>query len=66
MNQALRGQPFEVPYVVAIIELVEGPHMLSNVVGVPVERVQVGMRVGVIFERVTDEISLPKFRPMEN
>lgn len=65
VRESLRGWKFEVPYVVAIIELAEGRHMLSNVVGIPVEHVQIGMRVRVIFERVNEEISLPKFKPVE-
>jgi len=55
----------EVPYVVAIIELAEGPHMLSNVVGVPVERVRIGMPVRVSFERLSDDVVVPKFRPAD-
>ena len=53
-----------VPYVVAIIELEEGPRMMSNVVGISPEAVRVGMRVQVVFDDITDEISLPKFRPI--
>ena len=65
VRESLRGWKFAVPYVVAIIELAEGRHMLSNVVGIPVEHVQIGMRVRVFFERVNEEISLPKFKPVE-
>jgi len=65
VHQALRGVALDVPYVVAIIELAEGPHLVSNVVGVPVERVEVGMPVRVFFEKVTETISLAKFRPTE-
>jgi uncharacterized OB-fold protein len=53
----------DLPYVVAIIELAEGPHMLSNVVGIPVDDVSVGMPVEVFFERASAEILLPRFRP---
>ena len=53
----------DVPYVVAIVELAEGPHILSNVVGTPVDTVSVGMPVAVFFERVSEEIMLPRFRP---
>ncbi len=53
----------EVPYVVAIVELAEGPHIMTNIVDTPPETVTVGMPVQVTFEKVTDEISLPKFRP---
>jgi uncharacterized OB-fold protein len=49
---------------VAIIELAESPHMLSNLVNVHPEDVKIGMPVRVFFERVTDEISLPKFQPV--
>ncbi len=65
VRESLRGWKFEVPYIVAIIELAEGSHILSNVVGVPVERVGIGMPVHVFFEQITDEISLPKFKPVE-
>ena len=65
VHQPLRGVVLEVPYVVAIIELAEGPHLVSNVVGVPVERVKIGMPVRVFFEKVTDAISLAKFKPTE-
>lgn len=54
---------FPVPYVVAIIEMDEGYQMLSNVVGCPAEAVSIGMPVEVIFEDVSRNISLPKFRP---
>ncbi len=53
----------DLPYVVAIIALEEGPHMLSNVVGIPVEQVHVGMPVAVCFARASGDIVLPKFQP---
>ena len=52
-----------VPYVVALIELEEGPRMASNIVGCDVESITDGMAVEVVFDDVTPEISLPKFRP---
>lgn len=52
-----------VPYVVAIIELAEGPRMLSNVTHCDVDTVRVGMPVELWFDSVSSEISLPKFRP---
>ena len=54
---------FEAPYVVAIIELEEGWHMLSNVVNCATEDVFVGMPVAVTFEALSDEITLPYFQP---
>ncbi|HLZ69333.1 MAG TPA: Zn-ribbon domain-containing OB-fold protein [Dehalococcoidia bacterium] len=53
----------EIPYNVAVIELAEGPRMYSNLVGVANDQIRVGMPVEVTFERISDEISLPKFRP---
>lgn len=54
---------FEVPYVVAIIELEEGWHMLSNLIDCDLDAVKVGMPVEVTFQKMTEEITLPKFKP---
>ena len=54
---------FAAPYVVAIVELAEGWHMLTNLVDVAPEAVAVGMPVEVAFRPVSDEITLPYFRP---
>ncbi len=48
----------ELPYRVCLIQLEEGPLMVSNLVGDPAE---VGDAVHVVFDEVTDEITLPKF-----
>jgi len=53
----------ELPYVVAVIELDEGPRMLSNVIGCKPEEVRCDMPVAVTFEDITDEASLPRFQP---
>ena len=54
----------EVPYVVAIVEFDEGPRMLTNIVGVPVDRVRCNMPVEVVFDDVSDEVAVPKFKPL--
>ena len=54
----------EVPYVVALIQLAEGPTMMSNVVECDPESVVVGMSVSVLFEDWSEQISIPKFRPI--
>jgi len=51
------------PYNFAVVELEEGPRMISNVVSCPVEDVKLGMKVSVVFEQQSPEIWLPKFRP---
>jgi uncharacterized OB-fold protein len=53
----------DIPYVVAIIRLVEGPRMESNIIGCKIEDVRVEMPVMVSFEDVTEQVTLPKFRP---
>jgi uncharacterized OB-fold protein len=60
VHRAPRPQ-FEVPYAVAIIELEEGWHMLSNVLECPMGAVEVDLPVVVKFRKMTDEITLPYF-----
>jgi hypothetical protein len=55
----------EVPYVVALIDLAEGARIASNIVGCAPAEIAAGMEVEVIFENVTDEITLPKFKPAQ-
>lgn len=54
------------PYVIAVVELEEGPRMTSTVIGVDPERVAIGDRVVVDFEDHTvegrDPVSVPVFR----
>jgi hypothetical protein len=53
----------DVPYNVAMIQLEEGPRMISNVVGVPVDQVKVGDKVEAVFDPVTKDITVPRFSP---
>ena len=55
----------DTPYVVALIELDEGVRMMSNLVDVTPDpqHVRVGLPVEVVYDDVTPEIALPKFRP---
>lgn len=52
------------PIVVVIVELpdADGTHIVSNMVDCDPEVLEIGMPVEVVFEDVTDEITLPKFR----
>jgi uncharacterized OB-fold protein len=50
------------PYTVALIELCEGPRLISNIVGCAPEEVRVGMPVRVRFDDV-GEFTLPRFEP---
>ncbi len=55
------SKAYEAPYVVALIDLEEGPRMMSNVVGCDPETVAVGQPVTVSFEAWNDDITLPVF-----
>lgn len=55
----------KVPYVVAIIQLAEGPRLESNITGCKIEAIRIDMPVRVYFEDVNETISLPKFKPVE-
>jgi len=53
----------DVPYNVAIVELDEGIRLHANVVDCAPDALRVGLPVEVVFQRVNDEITLPRFRP---
>jgi hypothetical protein len=53
----------KVPYNVALIELDEGPIMLSNVIGVDNAKLQVGLPVQVAFESLDESLAIPVFKP---
>lgn len=52
-----------VPYVVAMIELEEGPRMMANVVDCSIDAVTTGMPVEVQFVRHSDDVTIPQFAP---
>ena len=52
------------PYIFALIELEEGPKLISNLVNVDIDNLEVGMPVEIIFEKINDDITLPKFQPL--
>ncbi|MDP6451926.1 MAG: OB-fold domain-containing protein [SAR202 cluster bacterium] len=52
----------DLPYNVTIVELDEGPKMVTSLVGVENEDIKAGTPVEVVFEKVTEEITLPKFK----
>jgi uncharacterized OB-fold protein len=53
----------ELPYNVSLVELEEGPRMVTNVVGIAHDELRIGMPLEVIFDDVTDDLTLPKFQP---
>jgi hypothetical protein len=64
-NQA-PGFREELPYVLAYVELEEGVRLLTNVVGCAPEEVCIGLPVEVVFEDVTADVTLPKFKPVRS
>jgi hypothetical protein len=58
------GFAAELPYVVAVVALDEGPHLITNIVGCRPEEVKCDLRVKVVWEEVTEAITLPKFTPL--
>jgi len=54
----------DLPYILAIVELKEGIHMMTNIVECEPEDVTIGMDVEVTFRDCTDSISLPVFKPV--
>ncbi|MGD8862444.1 MAG: Zn-ribbon domain-containing OB-fold protein [Myxococcales bacterium] len=56
---------FEPPYSIAVVELEEGPRMMTNIVDCEQtpEALQLDMPVAVTFEAISDEITLAKFKP---
>jgi uncharacterized OB-fold protein len=53
------------PFAIAVVELEEGPRMMSNILECEQtpEALQLDMPLEVTFEKLTDEITLPQFRP---
>jgi len=53
----------DLPYNAVQVELDEGVRLTSNLVGVSNEALRVGLPVEVVFDDVTPEATLPRFRP---
>lgn len=50
-----------VPYAVAMINLKEGVKMMGNIVNSRLEDIQIGAPVKVVFEKISDDMTLPQF-----
>ncbi len=53
---------FAAPYVIALIDLAEGPRMMSQIVDADFEALGVGLSVSVDFAAWSEDITLPVFR----
>jgi uncharacterized protein len=60
-----RNFPIQGPVIIGLVALAEGPRLMTNIVGVEPDpaKLRCDMPVEVVFEDITEEISLPKFKP---
>lgn len=58
--------PFKerIPYIAAIVDLDEGPRVMTNIVDCDPADLTIGASLRVDFQELTDEITIPVFRPV--
>ncbi len=59
------SEAYEAPYVVALVDLEEGPRLMTNIVDCAPEAVRIGARVSVRFEPWGADVDLPVFALVE-
>jgi uncharacterized protein len=64
VRRASGGFAAAVPYVVAYVELAEGPRILTNIIGCAPERVRIGQPVTLTFTETADGHALYRFTPL--
>jgi len=52
----------DVPYTTVLVELAEGPRMISSMIDTKPEDIEIGKAVEFVPEKVTDDVTLPRFR----
>lgn len=67
INERPRPDMGAAPHSIAVVELAEGPRMMTNIVGCPQtpEALQLDMALKVVFQKESETISLPLFTPAE-
>jgi uncharacterized OB-fold protein len=57
--------PFKerLPYIAAVVDLLEGPRVMTNLVNCEPDDLRIGMPLVVDFRPLTDDITAPVFRP---
>ncbi len=53
----------KLPFMIALVEVEEGPRLVGNLLECPIEVVKTGMEVEVVFEDLTQRVTLPQWRP---
>jgi uncharacterized OB-fold protein len=66
VNRSAVPLPFmaDLPYVTAIVQLTEGVRMISNIVKCDHDALVNGMELEVVFDDVSDEWTLPQWKPV--
>ena len=56
---------FDGPYVIAVVQLDEGPRLMSNLVDADPDpnKLTIDMPLQIVYDDVTDDVTLPKFKP---
>jgi uncharacterized protein len=54
-----------VPYAVLIVELEEGVKMVSGLRNLPIDKLELGLPVEVVFEQVAENMTMPYFQPLQ-
>lgn len=52
-----------VPYVAAVVDLAEGPRMMTNVVGCEFDALTIGMELEALFHPISDDVTIVQFHP---
>lgn len=55
--------PERVPYVAAVVDLAEGPRMMTNVVECEFDALEMGMALIAVFTPISDDVTIVQFRP---
>ncbi len=56
------GLDADIPYLLALVEMSEGPRLIGNVLDCPPDDIFAGMRVRTVFEPISDEIAIYNFQ----
>ena len=54
----------QVPYIAAVVDLDEGPRMMTRIVDCEHDALEIGMRLSLRTEVVTDDITMAVFAPI--
>ena len=65
-QMGMAGFRDEVPYIVAIIELAEGPRVMGNVVDIDIGDIHIGLAVEAFFVVAADDVGVPQWRQIRS